>query len=125
MAIKPLFASAVTAMVLVNLVPGFFLDGYLWRPAAYAATMLLMVGALALVGYALADDWRGVLVDKRNVMSLSRLQLVVWTVLVVCAILSAGILNTVTGAANPLALSIPAEIWIAVGIRGLRSLLPR
>ena len=56
------------------------------RPAAllwaWLATMALLVALTAVVGRGITGLWRGALVDDRNRLSLSRLQVLVWTVLV-------------------------------------------
>ncbi|WP_044563345.1 hypothetical protein [Azospirillum sp. B4] len=111
-------AIVVVAMIGVNAVSAVEREDFHFRLYGWMATILLMVAALALIGHMLTEDWRGVLVDKRNVMSLSRLQMVIWTVLVVSAILSAGIANAVMNTANPLDLGIPEQIWAALGISG-------
>ena len=111
----------VAAILLVNIAPGLVIPPHTlvgWRLASWFATIVLFLVALTIIGERMAADWRGVLVDKRNVMSLSRLQLVIWTTIVVTGILTCGVVNVVTGATDPLMLNIPPEIWAVLGISG-------
>jgi hypothetical protein len=82
--------------ILLNLPPqlGFLLD---------AATI---VGLIAL------------LIDERNKMSLSRLQVTVWSVIILCAIASIGLSRVEAGVEDPLAIAIPEELLWVLGITG-------
>ena len=58
----------------------------------------------------------GFIIDGRNKMSLSRLQLVAWTVLIVSAYSTAALWNTYHWAKDPLSIAIPPHIWALMGI---------
>jgi hypothetical protein len=88
---------------------------------AWALTVLLLIGSFAVVGWLPTgnppiSDWRGVLIDQRNKISLSRFQLVLWSLLVIATIIVEGILNAVWGVKNPLQLSVPPQMWILLGL---------
>lgn len=91
---------------LLNLPPqlGFFLD---------AATI---VGLIALLGIALHDDPLGILIDERNKMSLSRLQVTVWSVIILSAFASIGLGRVQANVTDPLAIAIPEELVWVLGI---------
>jgi hypothetical protein len=115
------FALVVLILLLVNTVPGLVVPPHIWLPwrvISWILTIAMLLLALGIVGTRMTKDWRGVLVDRRNVMSMSRLQLVMWTVLIVSAILTSGIANVAAGVTDPLLLKVPPEIWELLGISG-------
>jgi hypothetical protein len=90
---------------------------------AWLLTVLLLVGCFAVIGSLPTgnppvSDWKGVIIDQRNRISLSRFQLVVWTLLVVSAVLTEGTLNTfwLKVGDEPLNLAIPSQLWILLGL---------
>ena len=93
----------------------------LWAVGAWLITLLLLIGCFAVIGMIPTGqppvrDWRGVLIDQRNRISLSRFQLVLWTLLVVSAIITEGTFNALWSIDDPLGLAIPKELWILVGL---------
>ena len=68
------------------------------------------------VGRALTGTSKSLLIDERNKASLSRLQLALWTGLVLSAIATAAAWNINNGVNDPLGLSVPQELWILMGI---------
>ena len=69
------------------------------------------------VGYRIKNRLLGALIDERNQMSLSRLQLIIWTVVVISAYSTAALWNLfATDASDPLAVRIPEELWWLLGI---------
>lgn len=83
---------------------------------------LLFLGVLAALfvtfGYGITGRFGGLLIDQRNRMSLSRLQISIWTVLVLSTIMAAGASNLAIdgweGAFD--SLNIPTELWALMGI---------
>jgi hypothetical protein len=71
---------------------------------------------LAIAGHGILGQWRGVLIDHRNVISLSRLQLVIWTVIVLSAFFTGSLWNLRMELEDPLTISVPTELWILMGI---------
>lgn len=81
----------------------------------------LVVLALALIGKVLCGTFKGVLVDERNVMSLSRLQMLAWSILVLTAVLAlvfkaveagdGSCLRDATGCVPDL----PQQLWLLMG----------
>ena len=82
----------------------------------WCAVALLIVVFTALTGRAVVGHWRGVLIDSRNVISLSRFQMVLWTALVLSAFVTAALFNVYAGVGEPLAIQIPNEMWALMGI---------
>ena len=68
--------------------PSFF---WSWLGGAWLTTnFLLSIGIVTLlilgIGYAINGQMFGILIDHRNKMSLSRFQLVIWSLLVICSL---------------------------------------
>lgn len=90
------------------------------EPERWQLTWVAMLLILAIftfgVGRALTGTWKSLLIDERNMQSLARLQLVLWTGLVISALATAAAWNIHMGRDDPLALNIPEELWILLGI---------
>lgn len=96
----------------------FILAVGLWVSPVYAwtLTLLLMAAFVLVAGRAVTGFWFGALIDNRNCISLSRLQMILWTVLVLSAYLCASLYNVGLEQGDPLAIAIPAQVWILLGI---------
>jgi uncharacterized membrane protein YvlD (DUF360 family) len=88
------------------------------RPILIWLVLLALLTALLLViSHAYTHRWLGLLIDERNKYSLSRLQMALWTMIVLSAFITAVLANlqlvqlvTVTGAVNP-----PQVVFAPVG----------
>lgn len=86
---------------------------FLWVVTATAMVVFIMMISRGLTG----RFWDGWLINEQNRMSLSRLQMVLWTVLILSAYFTAVIANIKNGYAEmALDIAIPQEIWVALGI---------
>jgi hypothetical protein len=63
------------------------------RPVTWEFTLTLVGAQLACAGYFIKQRWDGVFIDEQNRISLARFQLVLWTSLLVSALLTAGLSN--------------------------------
>lgn len=80
-------------------------------------SLLGLLGAFAaVVGHGVTGLWLGVLIDSRNKVSLSRLQLLLWTVVILSGYLTAVLVNLDVGHTRPLAVTLPPELWLLMGI---------
>lgn len=82
---------------------------------------LMNMASLALfatiAGRGITGFWRGVLIDESNKMSLSRLQLALWTILILASFLTAALVNIHLGQpADALSIKIPEALWGLMGI---------
>jgi hypothetical protein len=78
---------------------------------------LLMAAFIALAGWGITGNVAGALIEpKKGRMSLSRLQVILWTILVLSAYLTAFIVNVASDKTNPLTVAIPPELLIAMGL---------
>lgn len=83
---------------------------------AWAGVLILLVLFCAAVGLAINGRPGGLLIDERNRVSLSRFQASAWTLLVLSALLTAALARARDGAAVPLAVTIPGDLLVAMGI---------
>jgi hypothetical protein len=83
---------------------------------AWLLAVLAIFVALAVLGQGVTGRWIGVLIDKRNVMSLSRFQILVWSLLLLSAYLAAALYNIFSGKPEPLVIAIQKELWLLMGI---------
>ncbi len=104
-------AMIVIAIFLVGLlVPN---SARLW---GWLATLSLLAAFVAVASHGVVGLWRGWLIDERNKMSLSRLQMTLWTVIVLSGFFTAALANLATGRPGPLSIAIPVDLWILMGI---------
>ena len=84
------------------------------------ATWLIIVGLflafLFVVGHGITGRLQGLLIDERNKMSLSRLQLVLWTLVILSGLLTVALSNIGRGSQTPLAIVVPTQVWLLMGI---------
>jgi hypothetical protein len=107
-------SALLVGVVLANLLDSLFGS----RSNAWIVTLVFLVVMLIVAGFAAKRRWDGVFIDKDNRISLSRFQLVVWTILLVSTLFTAGLTNaTPPGAVvDPLNIRIPPEIWALLGL---------
>lgn len=86
------------------------------RSETWIITLLLLGGQLALAGWAIKGRWDGVFIDEHRKISLSRFQLILWTAVLVSALISAGLSNAANGQVEPLKIDIPPTVWSLLGI---------
>lgn len=86
------------------------------RQLGWLLTLALLLAFLLVAGQGITDRWPGALVDERNKMSLSRLQLILWTVLILAAYLNAALGNLRAGLPDALGVAIPQGLWWLMGI---------
>jgi hypothetical protein len=88
--------------------------------AAWAISAVVLVALAALLG-GLTTPARfplGILIDQRGRYSLSNLQLVMWSIIVLSLVSGVFWGRLVDGVANPLSFSIPANVLALLGISG-------
>lgn len=88
-------------------------DARLW---AWITSMILVSLALIMLGWCINGRWYGLLIDARNKASLARLQLVLWTAVLIPAIAAAGLTNWVTSGSDALKITIPDTVLAVLGI---------
>jgi hypothetical protein len=76
----------------------------------------VLLVSLCVIGHGIVGRPLGFLIDDRNRMSLSRLQLVAWTLVVLSGFYTIVLWKIRIGDTNPLNVSIPQELWWLMGI---------
>ena len=107
---------------LVLLILAIAAAGFLIPRDKIVVAWIINIVALALFGMIAGDGitgnfWLGWLINEQNRMSLSRLQMALWTLVVLSAFLTAALVNIKSGyASQALSIAIPQELWLAMGI---------
>ncbi|MDN5213255.1 hypothetical protein QQ020_14395 [Fulvivirgaceae bacterium BMA12] len=68
------------------------------------------------IGHGITGSWKGIFVDERNKVSLSRFQLLLWTVILLSAFITIGLIRIYKGISSPLTITLDEELWILMGI---------
>lgn len=111
-----------SSWALVILVLGIIPVGLLspqWMGLAWtwAIIAVLMVLAIGVTGLSLGKGWAGVLIDPpTNTMSLSRLQIMLWTGVILSAFVTLALGRIAAKSADPLAIQLPPLLWALMGI---------
>ncbi|QDV35878.1 hypothetical protein [Tautonia plasticadhaerens] len=82
----------------------------------WAAVISVLTLMIVVVGRATTGRAAGALIDRRNRFSLSRLQLLAWTVLVPSAAYVACMANIGSRAPDPLRVDVPQTLWALMGL---------
>ena len=81
----------------------------------WLGSLILLSGSCAAIGYCIMGVKLGLLIDGRKKISLSRLQTVLWTIVIISGLLAATVLNLAKGE-DPLNITIPSDLWFLMGI---------
>jgi len=79
-------------------------------------SLAFLMAFMLISGYSITGKWLGALIDDRNVISLARFQMAVWTGLLLSAFLAAALLNLSLGQNNATEIHIAKELWALMGI---------
>lgn len=98
----------------------FFVWMALWRPwGAYASWIVAMAGLslfTLIVGRGVTGVWKGAFVDDRFRMSLSRLQIIAWTIVVLSAFGVIAVMRAQRDPVTAMDIAVPETIWALLGI---------
>lgn len=112
---KSYTGAAMLSLIAIPLVGWWGVSAHSYR-STWLGVVLLMTIFIAISGKAIIGRWPGILINERNVMSLARFQMSVWTLVLVSAYLTAAFYNIYIGVDEPLAIGVPQELWLAMGI---------
>lgn len=83
----------------------------------YPLEVALFIAAALLGGRSITGHWLGAIIDSRHRLSLSRLQMLLWTSIVVPGLACAAAYRMANGlGGDALEIGIPAELFLALGI---------
>ncbi len=99
-------------------IAGWFIPS---RLVSWLVILLLLIVFIAIAANGVTSNWRGALIDNRNRISLSRFQMLLWTILILSAYLAATLANmkaipNLAVASNLFSITIPSSLWILMGI---------
>jgi hypothetical protein len=107
-----------TAVVLA--VTGFFVWMAVWLPfgvySSWIIAMLALTAFTLVVGRGLTGVWKGAFVDEQLRMSLSRLQMLTWTIVIVAALGTMAIARAQTDPVTAMDIAVPPTVWALLGI---------
>jgi hypothetical protein len=106
-------AAALVPFILASLNPEYF--KHYAVQIGVAVLFVLAIGCTGL-GWIFADCWQGILIDRRNMISLSKLQIIAWTLLVVSGFITIAASKMAHGIPDPLNIGIPEALWAVMGI---------
>lgn len=95
---------------------------HVWAVVAFFADLLVLTGVVLGIGYAVTGDLFGVALSSWNDYSLSKLQMALWTIVVLAGLLTAAKINLlgyfgpVPAGHDVLQIDIPGELLAAMGI---------
>jgi hypothetical protein len=113
---KPISASVSVALAFTIVLAGVF--GYHFAPGwNWLAALAMLALFLLILGWGLTGRALGFLINERNLMSLSRFQMTVWTVVIISAYLVIALVRAQSSeVAEPLVITIDWQIWALLGI---------
>lgn len=83
----------------------------------YVVVMVLVAAFIVLLGLALTGRALGILINERRLMSLSRFQMALWTVLIIAGYFVVVVARVKSGeVAEPLVILIDWQLWALLGI---------
>ncbi|MFA4824955.1 MAG: hypothetical protein WC593_07320 [Methanoregula sp.] len=106
---------AMVILVISLVVVGLFVTP-VNRFASWIVVLLLISLSIIAIGHGVTGRLFGFIIDGRNKMSLSRLQLTLWTIVVLSSIFTIAFSNVINNNPSPLLITIPPELWILIGI---------
>ena len=107
-----------TAVVVA--ITAFFVWMAVWLPWGVYSSWIIAMIALTMftlvVGRGVTGVWKGAFVDERFRMSLSRLQMLTWTVVIVAALGTMAIARAQRDPVNAMDVTVPPTVWALLGI---------
>jgi signal transduction histidine kinase len=106
---------ALAVFVLLFIAIGMYMPAHS-RFFTWICMLILLLVFCLIAGNGVTGLWRGLLIDERNKMSLSRLQLALWSVIILSGFSAAVFSNICARVSDPLAIVIPEQLWALLGI---------
>jgi hypothetical protein len=79
-------------------------------------TMAVFVADGIAIGYYFKERWSGIFINERKCMSLSRVQVALWSLLILSAFFTILVVRFRSGAADPMNIGIDLQVWALMGI---------
>jgi hypothetical protein len=110
---SPVWVSMASILMIIAI---FLFGLYAPRGWNWAIVMFLMIVFISLIGWLITGRFSGIFINERNKMTLSRFQLVIWTLIVLSAFLTIALERISAGVGSPLDIAIPQQLWALLGI---------
>ena len=113
---KPMHSIGLVVIIVAIAMVGMLVDP-IWTKWILIMVFITLFTMLASGGVT-GNYWLGWLINEQERISLSRLQMFLWTILILSAYISAVFANIKVGGdpLNALNITIPDELWLAMGI---------
>ncbi len=104
--------------LLLLLTGGMLLCAWFGPPGLnWALVMILMLTFLVVLGVGIVGRPLGILINERKIVSLSRFQMVLWTLIIVSGYFVMAVMRVKEGdVSDPLAIGIDWKVWTLLGI---------
>jgi hypothetical protein len=86
--------------------------------ALWLGSILVFGGVGVLISLSVTNRWCGIFINERKLMSISRVQVGLWTLILLSAFFAIFIGRLRAGDADPLNIVIQPELWAVMGISG-------
>ncbi len=118
--------SILTFLMLIAVISLVLGNIYIFKlPTEWNWLIILVIMAVffAILGNQIKKRWTGIFIDERNQMSLSRFQLVIWTVIILSAFFAIALSRILTLPSGDLTLAldigVPEQLWALLGISAI------
>jgi hypothetical protein len=113
--LRTVFPTAVISLIVLGVI-----DVGLWAGFSATTSWLSTLGLLTVLflylGWLLSERPLGILVNTRNLMSLSRFQIVAWSLVIISAFLTIAFRRIAGKIADPLQIPMDQHLWALLGI---------
>ncbi|HML05748.1 MAG TPA: hypothetical protein VK426_08250 [Methanobacterium sp.] len=107
----------VVAVVILSFVSLYFLK--LSTASDWLGILIILFAFFAFLGKLIKGRWTGILIDERNEMSLSRFQMVMWTLILLSAFFAIALSRISNPSVDPnlaLDIGVPEQLWVLIGV---------
>lgn len=106
----------LSALFLIVIALLFAYETWLPRPWSWIVVLGALLVFLLVLGIWITEQPLGVLINERNLMSLSRLQIVCWSLVIFSAYIVVVMQRIAGHVANPLGVTVDNHLWAILGI---------
>jgi len=111
--LSPRWVALISSLV----VAGIYISGWFFSPGwNWLFIVLLMFVFLIMLGIRTSGRPAGILINERKIMSLSRFQLVLWTLIILSAYATMSLMRIKASVPDPLGIAIDWRLWALMGI---------
>jgi hypothetical protein len=96
--------------------PLFAYEGWLPRPWSWLVVLGALLVFLLVLGIWMTHQPLGVLINERNLMSLSRLQIICWSIVILSSYIVVVMQRIAGHVPNPLGVTVDNQLWAILGI---------